>query len=89
MDEGLNCYDGIIVKFYRLKDRGVNEVILFLYSIFNKIWIGIDEGIYIYDYEIEDIMFFVLVIFKNIYIEINMNYIVEDKDKNLWFIMVG
>ena len=88
-DEGLNRYDGTTVKLYRLKDRGANEAISSLYSTLNKIWIGTDEGIYIYDYETEDIMPFVLATSKNIHIETNTNHIVEDKDKNLWFITVG
>ena len=47
------------------------------------------RGIYIYDYETEDIMPFVLATSKNIHIETNTNHIVEDKDKNLWFTTVG
>lgn len=88
-DEGLNRYDGTTVKLYRLKDRGANEAISSLYSAHNKIWIGTDEGIYIYDYETEEITPFVLVTSNRVHIKTNTNYIVEDKDKNLWFSTVG
>lgn len=88
-DEGLNRYDGTTVKLYRLKNQGANEAISSLYSTENKIWIGTDEGLYIYDYETENISPFDLTTSNNIHIKTNINHIIEDKDRNLWFATVG
>lgn len=88
-DEGLNRYDGTTVKLYRLKEQGANEAISSLYGTTDKIWIGTDERVYVYDYETENLTPFDLATPNQTNIRTNTNYITEDKDKNLWFATVG
>ena len=88
-DEGLNRYDGVNVKLYRLNKQGANEAISSLYNTADKIWIGTDEGVYVYDYETEQIVPFDLTTSSNTSIKTNTNYITKDKDGNLWFATVG
>lgn len=88
-DEGLNRYDGINVKLYRLKKQGANEAISSLYDTTEKIWIGTDEGVYTYDYKTETIEPFHLATSNDIRMKANTNHITQDKDGNLWFATIG
>lgn len=50
-----------------------------------NIWIGTDEGIYIYAYATETFTYFDLTTPNNVRITSIVNHILQDKDGNLWF----
>ena len=52
-DDGLNRYDGVSVKVYNLNPQGSNDYISSLYETADNIWIGTENGVYIFDYETE------------------------------------
>lgn len=88
-DDGLNRYDGITMKQYKLNPQGANEYISSLYDTSDKIWVGIDEGVYTYDYETETFTPFDIVTSRQVGIKTTVSHITEDKDGNLWFSTVG
>lgn len=47
-EEGLNRYDGIMIKSYSICPQAAGKYISSLYGTKKNIWIGTDEGIYIY-----------------------------------------
>ena len=52
-EEGLNRYDGIMIKSYSICPQAAGKYISSLYGTKKNIWIGTDEGIYIYAYATE------------------------------------
>ncbi|NUK97683.1 response regulator [Bacteroides sartorii] len=84
-EEGLNRYDGTMIKSYPICPKTAGKYISSLYETKNNIWIGTDEGIYIYSYATETFVHFNLTTPNNIRITNTVNHILEDKDGNLWF----
>lgn len=88
-DDGLNRYDGTAVKLYKLNVPGSNEYVSSLFDTNENIWIGIDNGLYIFDYETETFTPFKTTTVQGISIASTVNNITEDKDANLWFSTIG
>ena len=84
-EEGLNRYDGTIIKSYPICPQAAGKYISSLYETDKKIWIGTDEGIYTYTYETETFAYFNLATSNQNRITNIVNHILEDKDGNLWF----
>ena len=88
-DDGLNRYDGVTIKLYRLNSQGANEYISSLYDTGDKMWVGTDEGVYVYDYVTESFTPFNVVTSRYVGIEATVSHITEDRDGNLWFSTAG
>ncbi len=88
-DDGLNRYDGVSVKVYNLNPQGSNDYISSLYETADNIWIGTENGVYIFDYETESFEPFRTLTPQGDSIKSNVNHIVEDRDGNLWLSTVG
>lgn len=84
-EEGLNRYDGIMIKSYSICPQAAGKYISSLYGTKKNIWIGTDEGIYIYAYATETFTYFDLTTPNNVRITSIVNHILQDKDGNLWF----
>ena len=88
-DDGLNRYDGTIIKVYNLNPQGANDYISSLYDTTDNIWVGTEDGVYIFDYETESFELFNVLTAQGDSIKSNVNHIAEDRDGNLWFSTVG
>lgn len=88
-DDGLNRYDGINIKVYKSNPQGQNEYISALYDTGDRIWVGTDKGVLIYDYETESLRAFNVTTLRGISLKTTVSCIAEDKDGNLWFSTVG
>lgn len=88
-DDGLNRYDGVTIKLYKLNPQGTNEYISSLYDTGDRMWVGTDDGIYTYDYETEGFTPLNSVTSRHVGIERTVSHITEDRDGNLWFSTVG
>ena len=88
-DDGLNRYDGTTIKVYNLNPQGSNDYISSLYDTTDNIWIGTEDGDYIFDYETENFEPFKVLTAQGDSIKSNVNHIAEDRDGNLWFSTVG
>lgn len=88
-DDGLNRYDGTTVKLYKLNVPSLNEYVSSLFDTNENIWIGIDNGLYIFDYETETAIPFKVATTQGVSVASTVNIITEDKDGNLWFSTVG
>lgn len=88
-DDGLDRYDGTVIKKYKLNPKGGNDYISSLYDATEQIWIGTDKGLYTYDYETEHFERFTRQTAQGDSIQSHVNHITEDRDGNLWFTTVG
>ncbi len=88
-DEGLNRYDGTRVKYYRRVSHNNNEAVSSLYATADHLYIGGDDGVYVFDYATEAITFFDIRTADGKVITSVTSNIAEDKDHNIWFTTVG
>ncbi|MCE2617641.1 MAG: hybrid sensor histidine kinase/response regulator transcription factor [Phocaeicola sp.] len=86
---GLNRYDGINIKVYKSNPQGQNEYISALYDTGDRIWVGTDKGVLIYDYETEYLKAFNVTTSREISPNTTVSCFMEDKDGNLWFSTIG
>lgn len=87
--DGLNRYDGITVKLYKINTPSSNEYISSLFDFDENIWVGTEDGMYILDYETETFTRFNTLTADKVGITATVNNIAEDKDGNLWFSTTG
>ncbi len=88
-DEGLNRYDGTCVKYYKRASHNNNEAVSSLYATADHLYIGGDDGVYVFDYASETTTFFNIPTAEGTTISSVTSHITEDKDHNLWFTSVG
>lgn len=88
-DDGLNRYDGTTIKVYNLNPKGTDDYISSLYDTTDNIWVGTENGVYVFDYETESFEPFKALTVQGDSIKSNVNHIAEDRDGNLWFSTVG
>ena len=74
-----------MIKSYSICPQAAGKYISSLYGTKKNIWIGTDEGIYIYAYATETFTYFDLTTPNNVRITSIVNHILQDKDGNLWF----
>lgn len=88
-DDGLNRYDGISIKRYDLGLQGTSDYISCLYDVSDEIWVGTENGVYVFHYETEHFEPFKALTARGDSICCNVNHIAEDRDGNLWISTVG
>lgn len=92
-DEGLNRYDGIGVKIYQYNIHSAYGLgcsyISALYEEDEKLWVGTNDGLYIYQYDTDSFIHFEGQTDRNDQITATINDIKKDRDGNLWFATSG
>lgn len=88
-DEGLNRYDGTVIKTYCFKQNGRDQSVSSLFDAGNRIWIGTYRGIYLFNYTDESFIPFNIKTKNNIRITKNITSISHDKDGNIWITTMG
>lgn len=92
-DEGLDRYDGTIIKryYHDIKIPGSigSNYISALCENDENIWVGTDNGVFIYSFKTDSFSPFNKTTKNNIQITVTVNDITRDKDGNLWFATNG
>lgn len=92
--DGLNRFDGITFKSYKNNPFGKNTLgNVFIRSIMeydkNSLWIGTDEGIYVYDYIREEFHRFKIHAPGNVPITTPVNSLIRASDGTIWIATLG
>ncbi len=87
-DEGLNRYDGVAVKVFRCGTPASS--ITALHDDGTRLWVGTEEGVYLFSYESESLSRFTLTATEgDEEIHTRVNQIIPDMDGNLWITTMG
>ncbi len=87
-DEGLNRYDGVAVKVFRCGTPASS--ITALHDDGTRLWVGTEEGVYLFSYELESLSRFTLTAIEgDEEIHTRVNQIIPDMDGNLWITTMG
>ncbi len=89
-ENGLSRFDGYSFKNYTsipgdTTSLGNNYIYALHEDPQKRLWVGTDEGVYIYNPELEQFSFFSKTTDKGVFINSHVTCILEDKERNLWF----
>lgn len=84
--DGLNCFDGLSFCIFKKENfvLGNNFIIVFYEDKEGNIWVGIDVGVYVYNFLLEDFIVFDRVSDIGDMISCVVICIESDEDSDIW-----